>query len=153
MSKGLASFPEEQRTHIATRRLQNGIGGNRGNGFWGAKDYFLKKGMRLPGQLGTQQLISDAMERMQHGSGFSTGYIPAARDRRHQSDGPAKGEGFGQSERRKDRAPRRGSGRRDNEHWMGVRPVRNKFPRMGGGQGSPYRFSHTNKPRIVRSYA
>lgn len=64
MTRALASFPEEQRQRIATRRL---AGRERGNGFWGAKDFFVKKGMRLPGELGRQQELSEALEKSRQG--------------------------------------------------------------------------------------
>lgn len=75
MAKGLSSFPEERRTAVATRRL-NGL--THGNGFWGAKDYFVKKGMRLPGKLGAMEDLKKALENIQHdengtAKGFSTG--------------------------------------------------------------------------------
>lgn len=79
MSKGLRNFPEDQRLRIATRRLNNGVNtGVRGNGFWGAKDYFTKNGLRLPGKLGAAEAINTALERMQfddegHAKSFSTG--------------------------------------------------------------------------------
>lgn len=98
MTKALRHIPEEQQTRVATRRLQNGINGERGNGFWAAKDYFLKNGMRLPGQLGTMQMIGQALERMEHGGGFSTSYAGSSRDRRHQDNGGGKGHSFGKSQ-------------------------------------------------------
>ena len=60
MSKGLQSYPEQQRAAIATRRL---IGNTRGCGFWGAKDYFDKKKMKYPiqSEIGKGQLIRDAL--------------------------------------------------------------------------------------------
>lgn len=57
MTKGLSSYPEEQRQSIATRRLNNST---RGNGFWGAKSYFDKKGMRYPGKMGAAQAVEQA---------------------------------------------------------------------------------------------
>ncbi len=71
MTKALRHIPESQRMKAATRRLQGGIYGQRGSGFWAAKDYFDKKGLRLPGDLGTQQTLSEAMKRMESGSNFS----------------------------------------------------------------------------------
>lgn len=62
MTKGLSSFPEQNRLAIATRRLN---GNSRGMGFWAAKSYFDKFGMRYPGKLGAEQqamqAISNAM--------------------------------------------------------------------------------------------
>lgn len=57
MTKALASYPEEQRQSIATRRLNNST---RGNGFWAAKAYFDKKGMRYPGKMGAAQAVEQA---------------------------------------------------------------------------------------------
>ena len=47
MTKGLRNIPQEKRTEVAARRLVNNT---RGNGFWAAKDYFDKRGIRYPAQ-------------------------------------------------------------------------------------------------------
>ncbi len=149
MSKGLSSFPEERRTAIATRRLNNGINGNRGNGFWGAKDYFLKKGMRLPGKLGTEQTLMEALRRIQDGSGFTT---DTPHDRRHKSDSAPKGQRFGKSPRGEDRTSERGPKRRRDKHGMAMPAVRDRSAGLGRRKAPHGRSSqqHTNKPRLVR---
>lgn len=45
MARSLASFPENQRLAIATRRL-NGM--TMGNGYWGAVDYYHKMKLETP---------------------------------------------------------------------------------------------------------
>lgn len=153
MTKALASFPEDRRTAIASRRLTNGVNsGARGNGFWAAKDYFLKKGMRLPGKLGTQQLLGEALERMAHGSSFNT-EDPTPRDRRHQSNGAPKGDGFGKPPRRKDRTTERRSDRRRDKHGVAMPAMRDRSAGLGGRKAPHGRSSHahTNKPRVIRS--
>lgn len=43
MSKGLASYPEAQRMHVAMRRMK---GNTKGMGYWAASDYLQKVGGR-----------------------------------------------------------------------------------------------------------
>lgn len=45
MARALASYPENQRLAVATRRL-NGM--TMGNGYWGARDYYRKMGLLTP---------------------------------------------------------------------------------------------------------
>lgn len=45
MTKALSSFPENRRRDIALRRASNNV---RGNGFWGALDYLVRFGIRIP---------------------------------------------------------------------------------------------------------
>lgn len=74
MSRSLSSFPEERRLAVATRRLNQGSASNvRGNGFWAAKDYFDKHGLKYPGKMGAAQAIADALENASHDeTGFHT---------------------------------------------------------------------------------
>lgn len=151
MTKALASYPEDRRTAIASRRLTNGVNTNvRGNGFWGAKDYFTKKGLRLPGKLGTEQTLMEALRSMQNGSGsFSTDAAP--RDRRHQSDGSGAGNGFGKSPRGEGRTSKPRHGKRNSDR-VEVPSSRDGFSRVGGGRKAPSRNrEHTNNFRIVKS--
>ncbi len=152
MSKALASYPEDRRTAIATRRLTNGVNTNvRGNGFWGAKDYFDKKGMRLPGKLGEEQVLAEALRRMQDGgSSFSTDAAP--RDRRHTVDGSGKGSGFGKPPRGEGRTSKGRHGKRNGDR-MEMPTARDGFSRVGGRPKSPSRNrEHSNKPRLAGNF-
>lgn len=153
MSKGLASFPEDQRLRVATRRLNNGVNtGVRGNGFWGAKDYFTKKGLRLPGKLGAQQLISDALERMNNNDNFSHSFsTDTPRDRRHPRREPREGDERSKSPRRTHK-PRNRRQVHGGAKGMGVPSVRRNFHPVGGRRApssNAKTVPHFNKPRFV----
>lgn len=51
MSKGLASFPEDRRMAVATRRAANS---ERGCGYWAAVSFLNKKGIKTPEQKRTE---------------------------------------------------------------------------------------------------
>lgn len=63
MSKSLSSYPEEQRLHVATRRV---IAGTGGTGYWGAIAYFDKKKLKYPGKAGAVQAIAKMAKEVTH---------------------------------------------------------------------------------------
>lgn len=72
MSKSLSQFPETQQVAIATRRLSSNT---HGIGFWGARDFFVKRGLRFPenSSLAQEQVFNEAIERFEHdGKSFHT---------------------------------------------------------------------------------
>lgn len=146
MSKGLSQFPEDQRVHIATRRL---IGNTRGIGFWAAKSFFDKKRLPYPAQcnLYAGQIMQAAMERFnENGSSFHTEEVSTAQPKRHFGEKREGGAPAGRPKRRGFRSTSSDK-RRSRNARVGVHQVPGAVPPMAGG-ASPYpRHEQNNHPR------
>lgn len=152
MSKALASYPEERRRDIASRRI---MADTKGCGYWGARDYYDKFKLKYPGKAGAAQAVAKAMENAKHdATGFHMGEdeVSAPRDRRHKGGGfsedapRSKPKGRGHRDRNPTARERRAKG-------VGMSPLRGKFHAVGGGRKpSPHRKTsapHFNRPRLV----
>ena len=150
MTKSLLSYPEERRQFIATRRLNGHI---RGSGFWAAKDFFDKKGLRYPGKMGSMQIISETIEGSTRDErGYTQHETP--RNKRHLSSDRVQGV--------RGSKPRWSGNRSGNDRQvhrkanrMEMRGMRNNFSQMGRGS-APFKksnrnpFGHVNRMRIVK---
>lgn len=149
MTKALRSYPEHQRQKVAERRL---IGMTHGNGFHAAKDYYDKKKLRYPGQMGVMQTLAKIQEEAIYDEhGYHQPDSGATQHRRHPGAKSDNRDESSKPQRRSNRG-RRPTAAQRRAAGVGMPPVRRKFPKVGGGRGpskAAFTKPHPNRPRLV----